>query len=101
MMTDKERIIHDRLQSYKYMMLRYTAEERHLVIFRRDFDTFLKSAEYLCTAGKQTQKCYDFIVCYESLLQKMNKYKWSRLYLYKHGIDVGAVEMLYGLLQNP
>ena len=95
MNADKERLIAERIKSFRYFRS-IEREQRYLIIFERDFSNYLSSANWLQSKDAKTcQKFYDFQICFESLKEKMKEFSWSKEFLLANGIDFVSIRKLY------
>ena len=95
-MTDLERRDYERKISAKYLVEKFSREERYLRIFSRDFANYLQSAKWLQSdEARKVQKFYDFLADFENLRAKMTEFRWTKDFLLANGIDFLAVRKLY------
>ena len=95
-MTDRERLDTERRRSAEYLIANYSREERYLIIFARDFQEYLRSADWLVTAeAKRHCKPFEFMADFLSLKKKMAEFRWSKDFLKERGIDFVAIRKLY------
>lgn len=95
-MDDRKRLDSLRSSAAQYFAERYSREERYLIIFERDFSSYLNSAEWLKSDdARNCQKFYDFLLDFDSLKSKMAEFKWSADFLKKKGIDFPKIRNLY------
>lgn len=95
MNAEKQRQLAERVKSFRYFH-NLDREERYLIIFQRDISNYLGSANWLQSKEAKTcQKFYDFQICFESLKEKMQEFRWSKDFLKANGIDFVALKKLY------
>lgn len=101
MNADRLRLENDRVSAMRFFREHYSREQRHLIIFERDFSNYLNSAAWLMSEdSRNNQKHFDFLVCFESLKEKMKEFRWSKEFLLANGIDFIRVRELYYKLLN-
>lgn len=93
--NDRQQLDCKRSQAARYFADRYSREQRYLVIFARDMEKYLLSADYLMTKDMEHQFYWDFLCDFERLKELMKEYRWSKEFLLENGIDFVAVRKLY------
>lgn len=95
-MTERERLDIERRKAAEYLIKNYSREDRFLKIYARDFQEYLKSADWLKTAdAKKFCKPYEFIADFRNLKDKMKEFRWSKEFLKERDIDFDAIKKLY------
>lgn len=93
---DRKRLDSQRSQAAHYFAERFSREERYLIIFQRDFEKYLSSAEYLRSEeSKNVQFYFDFLCDFERLKELMKEFRWSKDFLKEKGIDFTEIKNLY------
>lgn len=92
---DRLQLDYQRSQAAQYFAEKYSREKRYLIIFQRDFENYLSSAEYLKTKDTDNQFYFDFLVSFDSLKEKMKEFRWSKDFLKENGIDFKSIQNLY------
>lgn len=93
--SDRKRLDYQRSQAARYFCKKYSREQRYLIIFERDFEKYLSSADYLKTKDTKNQFYFDFLGDYQNLLEKMKEFKWNKDFLKKNGIRFEEIRKLY------
>lgn len=92
---DRKRLDSQRSAAARYLAEKYSREQRYLIIFARDFQKYLSSAEYLLSKDTDNQYYFDFLTDFERLKEMMKEYRWSKEFLMENGIDFVSVRKLY------
>lgn len=93
---DRLRLDSERTAAAKYFVRNFSREKRYLIIFARDFNIYLQSANWLQSdEAKGIQKFWDFLCDYKSLREKMQEFRWSKEFLAENGIDFKSIKKLY------
>jgi len=92
---DRLQLDSKRSAAARYFAENYSREQRYLIVFARDFSSFLSSADYLLSKDTDNQFYWDFLMTFEELKEKMKEFRWSKEFLAENGIDFVAVKKLY------
>lgn len=77
-------------------LLAHEREERYLISFRYELQEYEKSFTWLSSDdARNHQKYYDFLLCFESMREKMREFRWSKDFLAANGIDFERVRKMY------
>lgn len=95
--ADRMRLDGQRRKAAQYFVENFSREERYLIVFARDFETYLSafSADNFKSEEKREGLRWDFFFSFQSLRKRMAEYSWGKDFLNSHGIDFRAVRKLF------
>lgn len=79
----------------RFFIENYSREERYLIIFARDCENYLSSADYILKKDTDNQFYFDFLLYFEELKLRMKEFGWSKEFLAANGIDFVSIKKLY------
>ena len=93
--NDRLQLDSKRSSAARYFCENYSREERYLIVFARDFEKYLMSADYLRERDTEHQFYWDFLTDFERFRELMKEFRWSKDFLKEHGIDFNSLKKLY------
>ena len=95
MSSDRLRLDSQRCKAAHFLCEKYSREDRYLIIYARDFEKYLASADYLRERDTEHQFYWDFLTDFERFRELMKEFRWSKEFLLEKGIDFASVRKLY------